>query len=104
MLCPLYKWEAELRDDSDLPKVTLELAADPALKSGPFMEDRLVVAKGEEGGSGRDWKFEDSRCKLLHLEWGVPVVAQQVKNPISMPEDAGLIPGLTQWVKDPALP
>ena len=26
-------------------------------------------------------------------------MAQQVKNPTSIPEDAGLIPGLTQWVK-----
>ena len=35
---------------------------------------------------------------------GVPVVAQQVKILISIPKDAGLTPGLTQWVKDPALP
>ena len=21
------------------------------------------------GGRGRDWEFEASRCKLLHLEW-----------------------------------
>ena len=33
------------------------------------MENRLVVAKGEWGGSGMDWEFGASRCKLLHLEW-----------------------------------
>ena len=33
------------------------------------MENRLVVAKGEGGGSEMDWEFEVSRCNLLHLEW-----------------------------------
>ena len=32
--------------------------------------------------------------------WGVPVAAQQVKNPTSNHEDAGSVPGLIQWVKD----
>ena len=32
-------------------------------------ENRLVVAKGERGVSGRDWEFGVNRCKLLHLEW-----------------------------------
>ena len=33
------------------------------------MENRLVVAKEKQGGSGMDWKFGVSRCKLIHLEW-----------------------------------
>ena len=33
------------------------------------MENRLVVAKGEVGGSGKNWVFGVGKCKLLHLEW-----------------------------------
>ena len=40
--------------------------------------------------------------EIIKEKKGVPIVAQQVKNPTSIHEDAGLIPGLTQWVEYPA--
>ena len=33
------------------------------------IKNRLVAAKAERGGSGMDWEFGVSRCKLLDLEW-----------------------------------
>ena len=35
---------------------------------------------------------------------GVPVVAQQLTNMTSIHKDAGLIPGLAQWLKNLVLP
>ena len=32
------------------------------------IQNRLVVAKGEGGGGGKDWEFGDSRCKLVYIE------------------------------------
>ena len=33
------------------------------------LENRLVVAKRGEGGSGMDWKLGVNRCRILPLEW-----------------------------------
>ena len=41
---------------------------------------------------------------VVTLYIAVAVVAQRVMNPSRILEDAGLIPGLTQYVKDPVLP
>ena len=41
---------------------------------------------------------------ILKIKTRVPAVAQWVTNPTSIHEDAGLIPGLTQWVKCLACP
>ena len=41
---------------------------------------------------------------VKNLNAGVPVVAQWLTNPTRNHEIVDSIPGLAQWVKDPALP
>ena len=40
-----------------------------------------------------------SKCSLKILCHGIPLVVQWVKNPNSIHEDSGSIPGLTQWLR-----
>ena len=49
-------------------------------------------------GKERKWASCRSGLKVLYLKvnQGVPIVAQQVKNPISIHEAVGLISGLDQ--------
>ena len=47
-------------------------------------------------------KFSDFQVSTFKNNiLGVPTVAQRVKNPTSIPEEASSISGLAQWVKVP---
>ena len=54
-----------------------------------------------DGGSGAGGGAGESVFKGESFR--VPIAAQRVKNPTSIHEDVGSIPGLAQWVKDPVL-
>ena len=52
-------------------------------------------------GGGYQGRVASGRCKKKSK--GVPVVVQWLMNPTRKYEVVGSIPGLAQWVKDPAL-
>jgi len=51
----------------------------------------------------REWARESAHSEERGFP-GVPVVVQWLTNPTRNHEVVGLVPGLAQWVKDPALP
>ena len=63
-------------------------------------EAEIGVMCFENGGQGTSQGMQASSRSWKR---GAPIVAQQLANLTSIHEDMGLIPGLTQWVKDPAL-
>ena len=89
-----------------------------------------TIRHSEMGGSGlyasgvgkkyTGWRFFLKRVEIMSIKMvhkamaldqltkkqnkGVPIVAKWLMNPTRRHAVAGLIPGLTQWVKDPASP
>ena len=51
-----------------------------------------------------NWEVKDLSVEDFKTLGGVPVVAPWLTNPTRNHEVVGSIPGLSQWMKDPALP
>ena len=61
---------------------------------------RKITGLSALKGQGHD---NQGKSREIKEKWqGVPIVVQRITNPTRTHEDVGSIPGLTQWVKDPA--
>ena len=77
----------------------------PGLKQDGIRE-LWVVARGEKREGWAEWVKEIKRYKLSleNKSWGSSHCCAVETNLTSIHEDMGSIPGLTQWVRDLALP
>ena len=65
----------------------------------------ILNFRGEVKGIINHRPFHSQECVYKEAtSFGVPVVAQWLTNPTRDHGVVGLIPGLAQWVGDPALP
>ena len=73
-----------------------------------FLSGAKIFAMNGEEEEGRIWKkleiYTAIRLSSKIISLGVPIMVQWLMKPTRNHEVVGSIPGLAQWIKDPALP